>query len=72
MKSGFIAKRQEELGIEDKELADACGISESYLGNIKRGLTPGKPVLLHLARKLQTSVEALTGEAESTAKAATG
>lgn len=72
MKIGFIAKRQEELRIDDSALAKACGISESYLGNVKRGLTPGRPVLLHLARVLETTVEQLTGEGESEAKAATG
>jgi len=34
----FIAKRRKALRINQRELADLCGVSEHALGNLERGV----------------------------------
>ena len=47
MKTGeiglFIARRRKELGVNQRELADLCGVSEHALCNLERGV--GNPTL---------------------------
>ena len=39
----FIARRRKELGVNQRELADLCGVSEHALCNLERGV--GNPTL---------------------------
>ena len=47
MKTGeiglFIARRRKELGVNQRELAELCGVSEHALCNLERGV--GNPTL---------------------------
>ena len=58
MKTGeiglLIARRRKELGVNQRELADLCGVSEHALCNLERGI--GNPTL-----KLVTAVAEALG-----------
>lgn len=60
-----LAERRKKLGLTQKGLASACGVSVTSVQNYENGQIPGGEVLLRLSSALNCSMEwLLTGEGQ--------
>lgn len=58
MKVSFLKKRLEELNKDSDWLADQCGVSRVTMRqNYLRGITPQKPVAIHMKNTLGCKYE---------------
>lgn len=62
-----IKKRRIELGIKQKELAEAVGVTQQHLGNLENGRckNPRRDLMLAIAKVLETDVQTLFFSAEN-------
>lgn len=56
-----IRKKREEMGLSQKELAEAAGVTRTFISYCEGGLKiPSVPVLSQIADKLNVSMDYLT------------
>lgn len=56
---GFIRRKRQERGLPQESLADAAGVTKSYISKLETGVvkSPSTSVLVGLARQLEFTLE---------------
>ncbi len=70
MRTAFMRKKQRELELSLKELADKVGVSESLMRLILKGMIPTKSQLILLAQVLKCRIDDLVAQEDLAAVAA--